>query len=163
MGLGGIELEITPLNRNSTQTVALSTGPAGKDALGPLGLKAGLITNASTSSNKTTSTSNVAASKTNSLKAAYSISVPTTLNLNSTANIAAALAQVKTAASEVQNIFYNMTTPPSTSSSSTTSSNTGLANIYKAQAKGYATALARLEGSTSSTAAPSLTELAAKA
>jgi len=162
-GLGGTELEVTPLNTNSTEQVAILAGPTGKDALGPLGLKAGLITNASTTSNKPTSTSDVAASTTNSLKAAYSISVPTTLNLDSTANIAAALAQVKTAASEVQNIFYNMTTPPSTSSSSTTSSNTGLANIYKAQAKGYATALARLEGSTTSTSATSLTSLAALA
>jgi hypothetical protein len=162
-GAGGTVLEITPLNANATQQVAISAGPVGKDALGPLGLKAGLIGNASTSSNKPTSTSNVAASKTNSLKAAYSISLPTTLNLDTTANIAAALAQVKTAASEVQNIFYNMTTPPSTLSSSTTSSNIGLANIYKAQAKGYATALARLEGSTASTSTPSLTALAAKA
>ncbi len=162
-GLGGTEIAITPLNANATQQVAISAGPIGEDALGPLGLKAGLITNASTTSNKPTSTSGVAASKTNSLKAAYSISLPTTLNLDSTTNIAAALAQVKTAASEVQNIFYNITTPPSTSSSSTTSSNTGLANIYKAQAKGYATALARLEGASASTSTASLTSLAAKA
>jgi len=160
-GLGGLELEITPLNTNSTEQVAILAGPDGKDALGPLGLKAGLISNASTSSNKPTSTSNIAASKTNSLKAAYSISLPTTLNLDSTANIAAALSQVKTAVSEVQNIFYNMTTPPSTSSSSTTSSNTGLAAIYKSQAAGYASALARLEGSSTSTSAPSLISLAA--
>ncbi len=160
-GLGGLELEITPLNTNSTEQVAILAGPDGKDALGPLGLMAGLISNASTSSNKPTSTSNIAASKTNSLKAAYSISLPTTLNLDSTANIAAALSQVKTAVSEVQNIFYNMTTPPSTSSSSTTSSNTGLAAIYKSQAAGYASALARLEGSSTSTSAPSLISLAA--
>jgi hypothetical protein len=161
LGGGGTELEITPLNPNSTEQVAVLPGPTGEDALGPLGLKPGLITNASTTSNKTTSTSDVAASKTNSLKAAYSISLPTTLNLDSTANIAAALAQVKTAASEVQNIFYNMTTPPSTSSSSTTSANTGLANIYKTQAAGYAAALARLEGSTSSTKPTSLSGLIA--
>ncbi len=160
-GFGGTELLITPLNTSSTAQVRISAGPTGKDALGPLGLKAGLITNASTTSNKPTSTSDLAASKTNSLKAAYSISLPTTLNLNSTTSIAAALAQVKAAASEVQNIFYNLTTPPTTSTSSTTSSNTGLANIYKAQAKGYATALARLEGASTPTASPSLTALAA--
>jgi hypothetical protein len=160
-GAGGTVLEITPLNTNSTQQVAILAGPTGKDALGPLGLKAGLITNASTTSNKPTSTSNIAASKTDSLKAAYNISLPTSLNLDSTTNIAAALAQVKTAASEVQNIFYNMTTPPSTSSSSTTSANTGLANIYKTQAAGYAAALARLEGSTSSTKPTSLSGLIA--
>jgi hypothetical protein len=160
-GLGGADLVITPLNTNTTQQVAILPGPTGQDALGPLGLKPGLITNASTSSNKPTSTSDVAASKTNSLKAAYSISLPTTLNLDSTTNIAAALAQVKTAASEVQNIFYNMTTPPTTSTSSTTSSNTGLANIYKTQAAGYAAALARLEGSTSSSSPTSLSGLIA--
>jgi hypothetical protein len=141
--------------------VAILAGPTGKDALGPLGLKAGLITNASTTSNKPTSTSNVAASKTNSLKAAYSISLPTSLNLDSTTNIATALAQVKAAASEVQNIFYNLTTPPSTSSSSTTSSNTGLAAIYKSQTAGYASALARLEGSTTSTKPTTLSGLIA--
>ncbi len=163
-GLGGSELVITPLNTNTTQTVAILPGPTGEDALGPLGLKAGLITNASTSSNKPTPTSDVAASTTNTLKAAYSISLPTTLNLDSTTNIAAALAQVKTAASEVQNIFYNMTTPPTTSTSGATSSNTGLAAIYKAQAKGYATALARLEGSSTSSSTPtSLIGLAALA
>jgi hypothetical protein len=160
-GATGLELEITPLNKNSTEQVAILAGPVGKDALGPLGLSAGLITNASTSSNKPTPTSNVAASKTNSLKAAYSISLPTTLNLDTTANIAAALTQVKTATSEVQNIFYNMTTPPSTSSSSTTSSNTGLAAIYKSQTAGYASALARLEGSTTSTTPTTLTGLIA--
>jgi hypothetical protein len=161
LGGGGTELEITPLNKNSTEQVAILAGPTGKDALGPLGLKAGLITNASTTSNKPTSTSNVAASKTNSLKAAYSISLPTSLNLDSTTNIATALAQVKAAASEVQNIFYNLTTPPSTSSSSTTSSNTGLAAIYKSQTAGYASALARLEGSTTSTKPTTLSGLIA--
>jgi hypothetical protein len=162
-GLGGIEIAITPLNTNTTKAVAISAGPAGKDALGPLGLRAGLITNASTSSNEPTSTSDLAASKTNSLKAAYSISVPTSLNLDSTASIAAALAQVKTAASEVQTIFYNMTTPPTTQTNSGKSSNTALANIYKSQNAGYASALARLEGSNSgSTSAPSLIALSAK-
>jgi len=161
-GAGGQDLEITPLNTNTTQQVAILAGPTGKNALGPLGLKAGLITNASTTSNKPTSTSNIAASATNSLKAAYTISLPTSLNLDSTANIAAALAQVKAAASEVQNIFYNMTTPPSTSTSSTTSSNTGLANIYKTQAAGYAAALARLEGSTSTTKPTTLSGLIAQ-
>ncbi len=160
-GAGGLELEITPLNTNSTEQVAILAGPTGKDALAPLGLKAGLITNASTTSDKPTSTSDLTASTTNSLKAAYSISLPTSLNLDSTASIAAALAQVKTAASEVQNIFYNLTTPPSTSTSSTTSSNTGLANIYKTQAAGYAAALARLEGSTTTTTPTSLTGLIA--
>jgi hypothetical protein len=161
-GAGGQVLEITPLNTNTTQQVAILAGPTGKNALGPLGLKAGLITNASTTSNKPTSTSNIAASATNSLKAAYTISLPTSLNLDSTANIAAALAQVKAAASEVQNIFYNMTTPPSTSASSTTSSNTGLANIYKTQAAGYAAALARLEGPTSTTKPTTLSGLIAQ-
>ncbi len=153
-GGNGTELKITPLNTNTTQAVAILPGPTGENALAGLGLSAGLVTNASTSSNKPTPTSNVAASKTNSLKAAYSISLPSTLNLDSTANIAAALTQVKTAASEVQNIFYNLTTPPSTSTSSTTSSNTALAAIYKSQTAGYASALARLEGSTSTSSSP---------
>ncbi len=160
-GGGGTELEITPLNTNSTEQVAILAGPTGKDALAALGLKAGLITNASTTSNKPTSTSDIQPSTTNSLKAAYSISLPTSLNLDSTANIATALQQVKTAASEVQNIFYNITTPPSTSSSSTTSSNTGLAAIYKSQTAGYASALARLEGSTTTTTTTGLNGLIA--
>jgi hypothetical protein len=160
-GGNGTELEITPLNSNSTEQVAILAGPTNENALAALGLRAGLISNASTTSNKPTSTSDLTPSKTNTLKAAYSISLPTTLNLNSTANIAAALAQVKTAASEVQNIFYNMTTPPSTSSSSTTSSNTGLAAIYKSQTAGYASALARLEGSTTTTTPTTLAGLIA--
>ncbi len=160
-GAGGTELVVTPLNANTTESVAILAGPTGKDALGPLGLKAGLITNASTNSNKPTATSDVAPSKTNSLKAAYSINLPTTLNLDSTTSIAAALQQVKLAASEVQTIFYNLTTPPTTTTSSTTGGNTGLAAIYQSQNAAYSSALARLEGSTSSTTPTSLTGLIA--
>jgi len=157
----GSELEITPLNTNTTESVAILPGPTGEDALGPLGLKQGLISNASTSSNKPTSTSDIQPSKTNSLRAAYSINLPTTLNLDSTTNIAAALQQVKLAASEVQTIFYNMTTPPTTSTSSTSGGNTGLASYYQSQNAAYASALARLEGSTTSTQPTSLAGLIA--
>jgi hypothetical protein len=156
---GGTALDITPLNANSTEQVTLSAGPIGEDALGPLGLKAGLITNASTSSNKLTSTSDLAASTTNTLKAAYNISLPTTLNLDSTTNIAAALSQVKTATSEVQDIFYNMTTPPASTTASGATSNTALVAIYQSQAAGYASALARLEGSSTSTTSTTATSL----
>jgi hypothetical protein len=152
-GAGGkTQLVITPTSKNSPAKVSIEAGPTDGDALGPLGLKAGLITNASTITNQATPDSNNTPSKTNTLKAAYNIDVPTTLNLSSTTNIAAAQSQINTALAQIKDIYYNLTTPPSTSTSASTNSTSDAAKIAlsNSQNAAYTSALKRLTASSSS-------------
>ena len=146
---GDQQLEIKPASGSTQAEIALEAGPSGADALGALGLKAGLVTNASPVS------AGAATTAANSLKGAYTVNVPTTLSLSTSTSVAAAQTQIATAIAEVQSIYRDLSTPKSTTASASSSSNandSALITFYNNQAAGYATALARLTASTTSTA-----------
>lgn len=133
------ELEITP-NYAGT-TVTLGAGPAGLNALPALGLTSGIITSATTTTKSTT----------NSLQSSYGLNLPTTLNLNSAANISAAQAALTSATGTVARIYLNMTTPPPAKAGSTNNSANGPVPAYlTAEIASYQSALERLTGSTQS-------------
>jgi hypothetical protein len=137
---GGVqELQITPVNTGST--ITLGAGPSGLNALPALGLTSGAITTVTTIK-----------SKTSTLETSYGLNLPTTLNLNSAANIAAAKAALNSATGTVARIYLNMTTPPAPAAGSPNNSANGPVPAYlTAEIASYQSALQRLTGSTSST------------
>jgi len=137
---GGVqELQITPVY--SGASVTLGAGPSGQNALPGLGLTGGII-----AAQSTTSTS-----KTNTLLSSYGLNLPTTLNLQSPANIAAAQAALQSATGTVARIYLNMTTPPAAKAGSTNTSANGAVPAYlTAEIASYQNALERLTGSTQS-------------
>ncbi len=150
-GNGEQEIKITPSTKTTATQVAIEAGPAGQDALSALGLKAGLVTNAS--SNKPSAAAGATGSggsAPSNLKAAYTINVPTTLNLNSATAVAAAQKQLSTAVAEIQSIYSDMR-PRATTAAGGSSSNSALISYYKNQAANYATAVERLSSAESST------------
>ena len=147
---GDEQLEIKPASGSTQAEIALEAGPSGADALGALGLKAGLVTNASPIS------AGAATTAANSLKGAYTVNVPTTLSLSTSTSVAAARTQIATAIAEVQSIYSDLSTPKSATASASSSSNandSALITFYNNQAAGYATALARLTASTTTSTA----------
>ncbi len=153
-GNGDQEIKITPSTRTTTTQVAIEAGPAGQDALSALGLKAGLVTNASTNkSTSSSSSSTSSATTTSNLKSAYTINVPTNLNLSSSTAIAAAQKQISTAIAELQSIYSDMKPSSSSAAGVSSSGNSALISYYNSQAANYATALARLTGAENSSAA----------
>jgi hypothetical protein len=111
------------------------------NALPALGLTSGAITDATTIK-----------SKTSTLETNYGLNLPTTLNLNSAANIATAKAALSSATGTVARIYLNMTTPPAPPAGSPNTSANGPVPAYlTAEIASYQSALERLTGSTSST------------
>ena len=132
------ELQITP--NNTGASVTLGSGPSGLDALPALGLTSGVITSATTTTT----------SKTNTLQSSYGLNLPTTLNLNSPANIAAAQAALTSATGTVARIYLNMTTPPTpkTNGGANNSASGAVPAYLTAEIASYQNALERLTGST---------------
>jgi hypothetical protein len=132
----GQEIQIKP--NNPSAKVTIGDGPAGEDALPGLGLTAGVITDTTT-----------IASKTSTVKTSYGLNLPTTLNLNSSTNIAQANAALKAATGTVASIYLNLTTPPASKTGTTNSSNGAVPAYLKAEISNYQAGLSRLTGSSS--------------
>ena len=151
-----VKTTILPLSSGSTlklapafpgTQVSLLPGPAGHDALGPLGLSQGVLsTTASQESSAAPGGDSGPLSSRNSLKNGYSLKLPSTLSLTNSARATAASAAISSALATIKTIYSDMTTPPSTTSSA--SSGTVPAYLTNQIAQ-YQAALSRLTGSSS--------------
>ncbi len=143
---GAQQIKIAPQTAQTKTEVAIEAGPTGRNALAGLGLQAGLITNASP-------VALASKSETSKVKGAYTVNVPTTLNLSTPAGVAAAQSQLKTAVAEVQTIYTDLTAKSSTATASGSSADAALINYYKTQNADEVSALQRLTaGDTTTTA-----------
>lgn len=141
--LGQEQDQLTIKPSNSTSQMEFMAGPAGQDALAGLGLSAGMVSNAanqtmnSSSSNYTTS------------QKLMGLNFDSSLNLNSSANIASAISSLQTTIKNVQKVYtYLRYGDPQASSSSTAGKTGGTVPQYLTnQIANYQAALARLTGS----------------
>ena len=140
-GTGGDTLKLAP--SFDGQQAQILAGPPGADALASLGLSEGMITSAATNEGSPVpNTSTGSLPPANSLKNGYSLNLPSSLNLDTTASISAAVAALGKAASTVQGIYTDMTTPPAPAASTA-----GAVPAYlTAQIADYQAALSRLTG-----------------
>lgn len=151
-GAGGVqELNIT--TNFPGVKITLGAGPSGSNALSGLGLTPGVITSNAYAKASTKGAATTAATS-NSLMANYALGLPSTLNLTTSAGIAAAQKALSAAMTTIKGIYANMVTPASTSK--TGSGGTGAAPAYiTAEISSYQGALARLTSSTSSSSSSS--------
>jgi hypothetical protein len=135
------QLEITPVS--SSFQITLGAGPAGQNALTALGLAGGLITqNAGAKAQSAIGVNGARATTT--LKANYGLGLESDLSVNSSLDIANALAQLGGAITTVKQVYSAMTTPPSVGAS-------GPVPAYlTAEIASYQAALARLTDGASS-------------
>ena len=120
----GTTFSLTPSISNAK--VTLSGGPPGSDALIGLGLKAGIITKA------TSSTATVSA--TSSVKVApYALGLSSTYSLSTTSSVQIATTALASAASQLQLLYLNLTTPKHTASSSSNQSGGSVPAYLSAQ------------------------------
>ena len=149
--VGGKDLVLTPTNARTP--VTLISGPAGRDALGPLKLNAGEVTALASSTATISSTSSVT-------KKPYSLSLSSNLNLGSANAIKQAQASLTNAQSVLKSIYLDMNTKPSTASSASKSSSGKVPAYLTAEISNYQSGLARLEGATSTSSTSSGVTLA---
>ena len=149
MTLGGQQqLRIAPANASSS--IRIEAGPAGQDALASLGLKEGLVSSTATGAAPTTLNG---VKVTSNIKSHYSVTVPASLSLATTADITATQTSLSTAIADVKSIYSDLTTAKTTS---TTGATGGTVPAYlTAQLANYKLALSRLSGSSSSTGSSS--------
>jgi hypothetical protein len=137
------KLQITPNFQGVS--VTLEAGPSGANALPALGLSEGVVVDNATAKAKSTSNGQPA---TNSLKANYALSLPSTLNLTTASGVAAAKSSLANAISTVKQIYTDMTTAPSTTASH---GSTGAAPAYlTTEIANYQAALERLQSAAAS-------------
>ncbi len=135
---GQQQLRIAPANASSS--IRIEAGPADQDALSSLGLKEGLISSTATGAAPTTLGG---VKVTSNIKSHYSVTVPASLSLATTTDIAATAKSLSTAIADVQSIYSDMTTAKTT----TTGATGGTVPAYlTAQIANYKLALSRLGG-----------------
>jgi hypothetical protein len=148
-----VKTTILPLSSGSTMTlkpayagtqVTLLPGPAGHDALGPLGLPQGVLsTDATKESSSAPGGDTGPLSSRNSLKNGYSLKLSSSLSLSNTARATTASAAISSAIATIKSIYHDMTTPPSTGNGV----GTGKVPAYLTnQIAQYQAALSRLTG-----------------
>lgn len=153
---GEEQVKITP--EYPGETIELLPGSTGKDALGPLGLSAGLIQTAPAIPAKpkvipgvTTASTSTSASKT---KDAYGLNIAQEFNLSTTAGIQAAQKAIKTAMTTIQSAYTNLSTAGQ--ASSTKPAITGTVPAYlSSELANYQAGLSRLTGGSSSSSSTS--------
>jgi hypothetical protein len=144
---GGEALEIAV---NKGVTANLVAGPADSDALARLGIAAGTIANAATSSS-TTSTS--LSASTGAASQVFGLGFSGTMDISTTSDAGAARAQLLNVLTNIQNAYRTSNTPAS-STSSTTPQATGPAPAYlTSQIANYQIALSMFPGATTSSSA----------
>lgn len=154
-GVGGKTLKIAP--SNATEKITLISGPPGQDALAPLGLQPGLLTDSASSTETISSSSDVT-------KKPYALNLASSINLSNSKAILQAQAQISIAQSTLKTIYLDLNTKPASASKSTSgnSSSAPVPAYITAQISNYKLALARLQGSSggsSSSASLSLSSL----
>ena len=148
---GEEQVKITP--EFPGETIELLPGPNGKDALGPLGLKAGIIQTAPAIpikpkvipgvTNTSSQTSNTKTIDT------YGLGIAQDFNLTTTAGVQAAQKAIKVALTLVQTAYTNLSTAGQASSN--TPAITGTVPAYlQSELANYSAGLSRLTGNSSS-------------
>ncbi|ESQ84539.1 hypothetical protein AEAC466_09305 [Asticcacaulis sp. AC466] len=134
------QLDIKPADGSSSMEFV--SGPAGKDALKGLGLPAGLVSNAAGQTMDPTSSNYLTSQK------EMGLSFDSSLNLNSTQNIANAIKSLQATMSNVQKVYsYLKYGDPQPSKTTTSGSGAGVAPAYlTAQIANYQAGLQRLLG-----------------
>ncbi len=133
------QLEIKPANASSS--IRIEAGPAGQDALAPLGLREGLVSSAASGAAPTILNG---VKVTSEVQSHYSVTVPDSLSLASATDVATAQKTLATAIADVQSIYSDLTTAKSTTAGATG----GTVPAYlTAQIANYKLALSRLTGS----------------
>ncbi|HWE44617.1 MAG TPA: transcriptional regulator [Caulobacteraceae bacterium] len=131
------QLNIKPFLQNSS--ITLGQGPAGEDALGPLGLKAGVIQNTPASSSSSSSTS----------KPLSGLGLSTTLNLSSPDSIAVAKSALDQALSTIKIAYLKLISIGQPPANPAASSASGTVPTYLSnEISNYQAALLRLTGQT---------------
>jgi hypothetical protein len=141
--LGKQENQLTIKPANGSSQMEFLTGPAGQDALSGLGLAAGLVSNAAAATMNASSTNYTKSQK------LMGLNFDSSLNLNSSANIANAIDALKTTIGNVHKIYtYLRYGDPQASNSKTSGKTSGTVPAYLTnQIANYQAALARLTGS----------------
>ena len=147
---GQQQLKLAPVN--SRTQVQLIAGPTGSDALGPLGLIEGVVTNPPappTSAIKSANGSSASASTPTQPK--YSLNLASNIDVSTQAGAQAAAAALTTAIGSIKTAYTVLSTPPAPPSSAS-----GPVPAYlSSQLANYQAGLARLTGGSSSNSATS--------
>ncbi|HSZ11642.1 MAG TPA: hypothetical protein VK759_05680, partial [Rhizomicrobium sp.] len=141
---GGEALKIAV---NKGVTANLVAGPTDSDALARLGIAAGTIANAPSSTSSSSSTSSGSSSQ------VFGLGFSGTMDISTSSDAGAAQAQLQNILTNIRNAYRTSNTPAS-SASSTTPQATGPAPAYlTAQIASYQTALSLFPGANSSSSA----------
>jgi hypothetical protein len=144
---GGEGLEISV---NSGVSATLIPGPADSDALGRLGLAAGVITKAAASSS-TSSSSTAATTTPSATSQTFGLGITSNMDLTNTTDAGAARATLINVLASIRNIYQTTNTPASSTSTTGTSSTSGTAPSYlTSQLANYNIALSMLSSASSS-------------
>ena len=143
---GEQQIRIAPANASSS--IRIEAGPAGQDALASLGLKEGLVSSTATGAAPATLNG---VKVTSNIKSHYSVTVPDSLSLATTTDVAATQTSLATAIADVQSIYADMTTAKPAEAAT---GGNGHGNPT-GQVANYKLALSRLTGSSSSSGSSS--------
>jgi hypothetical protein len=147
---GAEQLKIAPVNsRIQAQLIA---GPPGKDALGPLGLVEGVLSNPPTpsSSSSSSSTSSSSSSSSTPTLPKYSLGLSSDLSVATTSDAQAASTALTSAINSIKNAYTILSSPPKAPGS------TGTVPTYISnQLANYQAGLARLTAGSSSSSSSS--------
>jgi hypothetical protein len=140
--LGKEQDQLTIKPANGTSQMEFLSGPAGQDALAGLGLSAGLVSNAANATMDSSSSNYDTSQK------LMGINFDSSLNLNSSTNIANAISSLQATIKNVQKVYtYLRYGDPQASTSKTTGNTSGTVPTYLTdQIANYQAALARLTG-----------------
>ncbi len=136
-------LQIAPLNQRTPITIL--NGPTGKDALGALGLRAGLLTTDAATGNVTSS--GAAESTGSDARSVLGLVLPVGLDISTAAGAKAASSALQLSIAKIQNLYQDLVKPPSsTANGNQTALSSTLSTYYSNQLANYQLALQRLGG-----------------
>lgn len=135
---GKTVLSIAPAN--SSTSIQLLAGPSGQDALAPLGLRPGLLTDDANN----TSASGAAETSSTTGRSVLGLVLPDTMNISTTAGANAALTALQLSIAKVENLYQDMSTPASSTTSTQKPLSATLQTYYSNQLANYQLALQRL-------------------
>lgn len=138
---GKTQIKVAPVNSN--EDVTLISGATGTDALAPLGLRSGLLTDDAND----TEASGATMSKQPGTRSVLGLVLPTTMDISTTAGAKAAATALQLSIAKVENIYSDMTSSTSTTKSTSTSQlSATMQTYYSNQLANYQLALQRLGG-----------------
>lgn len=137
---GKTVLNLAPLNGRTP--IQLIAGAASEDALGPLGLRPGVLTLDA----KNTKTSGATLDTSSDARSVLGLSLPGSMDISSTAKAKSALSALNLAVAKVQNLYQDLSKPQSTSKGNQPPLSATLSNYYSSNLANYQLALQRLGG-----------------